>query len=146
MVLPASFGLFQGLMPIAGFLAGSFAAAFLERYAGIVSFLILGIIGGNMIASSVRGSDGEGALSTLSATTVFVQAVATSIDAFAVGVSFVAEGIAVAPAAAVIALCTFVLCCAMLLIGPALARKLGSKAELVGGIILVLIGLRNLLS
>ena len=142
MAMPILFGLFQGLMPLAGYFAGDLAASFFERYAGIVTFLILGIIGGKMIWDAFHGGD-EGK-EDVSFKVMLLQAVATSIDAFAVGVSFVAMQVNVWLAVSVIACCTFFCCFSMLLVGRKVGPHLGQRAQVIGGVILILIGIKSL--
>jgi putative Mn2+ efflux pump MntP len=151
-LMPVFFGLFQGLMPLLGYFLGGVAAALIERYAGIVTLVILGIIGGNMIREGAEALlspedeplEREGA--RLTVPTLLFQAVATAIDAFAVGVSLRAQAVDILLSSAVIC-CTTALCCvAALFIGKRLGRLLGDRAEVVGGIVLVLIGLRAFLS
>ena len=140
MLMPLMFGLFQGIMPLAGYYAGDLAASFIERYAGIISLLILGIIGGKMIWDAFH--EGDEGKSDISLSVVLLQAVATSIDAFAVGVSFVAGQANIWFAAPIIALCTFSTCLIVLFVGRRFGNKLGQKAQVVGGIILILIGIK----
>lgn len=143
--MPIVFGLFQGIMPAAGYFAGSFAASIIEAYAGIVAFVILAFVGGKMIYDGVH-DDGElDQEEGFSWSMLLLQGVATSIDAFAVGISFVAEQAPVVQCSCIIALCTFVLCCIMLVVGRKLGVLLGQKAQIIGGIVLVLIGLKALL-
>ena len=144
LAMPIAFGLFQGLMPALGYFAGSFAASLIETYAGIVAFVILGIIGGKMIYDGIK-DDGElDQEEGFSWSMLLFQAVATSIDAFAVGVSLVAQQAPIVQDACIIALCTFLLCCVMLVIGRKAGLLLGQKSQIIGGIILVFIGLKAL--
>ena len=144
--MPIAFGLFQGLMPLLGCLAGSLAASIIESYAGIVAFVILAFVGGKMIWDGVHdGDDEEAEAKELTWPALIMQAIATSIDAFAVGVSFVASGAPVLLSAAIITLCTFLLCCLMLVIGKKVGNMLGQKAQIIGGVVLVLIGLKALI-
>ena len=142
MLMPLFFGLFQALMPVAGYFAGELAAGFIERYAGIVSLIILGVIGGKMIWDGLRGDDEGKSSVTIGA--LLLQAVATSIDAFAVGVTFAAQQTSIALAAPVIGVCTFVCCLIVLAIGRRLGSHFGSKAQVVGGVILIIIGIKNM--
>lgn len=148
MAMPILFGLFQGLMPITGFFISGFAADFIQRYAGIISFIILGFIGGKMIWDALKGGGEDGAEvvgDSISYRTLLFQAVATSIDAFAVGVTFAASSVNIWVAAVIIACCTFLCCLLMLAIGKKVGSWLGDKATLVGGIVLVIIGIKALL-
>ena len=164
MLMPVAFGVFQALMPVLGFFAGTVAAGFIERYAGIVSFAILALIGGAMIREGARelrhggeaASDVEkvaGAVAgaaegrrRLTVRMVLVQAVATSIDAFAVGVSFLASGAPIALAAPVVGVTTFACCVVALLAGKRFGALLGDRAEIVGGVVLLAIGVKALLA
>lgn len=137
--MPVMFGLFQGLMPVAGYFAGSLAATFIERYAGIIALVILGAIGGKMVWDGFHETCD---IRQVSYKVLFLQAIATSIDAFAVGVTFVGGDVNVWIAAGIIALCTLVLCALMLAIGTRFGDKLGQHAQVVGGIILILIGVK----
>ncbi|MGN0287845.1 MAG: manganese efflux pump MntP family protein [Atopobiaceae bacterium] len=159
-MMPVMFGLFQGLMPLLGYFLGGLAADLIERYAGIVTLVILGIIGGNMIREGVAAlreastesdegqdqgdtSNGNGApKQRLTMATLTFQAVATAIDAFAVGVSLRAMGVPIVSSASIIALTTAICCTIALFVGHKLGDLLGDRAEVVGGVVLVIIGLR----
>lgn len=146
MSMPVAFGLFQGLMPALGYFAGSFAASVIDAYAGIVAFAILGFIGGKMIRDGIQATGEFQENAGLGFSMLIMQAIATSIDAFAVGISFVSSSTPIAQSACIIAACTFVLCCLMLLLGRKLGALLGERSQIVGGAILVLIGIKALLS
>lgn len=145
LAIPAAFGLFQGLMPVLGFFAGSLFADLINRYAGIVTLIILAGIGLNMIREGLSG-DPERPCEEKKLTffALLAQAVATSIDAFAVGVSFCAGGANIFFAAPVIAVTTF--CCSLLalVVGSRFGTALGRRAELLGGAVLILIGVKAL--
>lgn len=142
LLMPLFFGLFQALMPVAGYFAGELAATIIAKYAGIVSLVILGVIGAKMIWDGVRGED-EGRANLTVATLLF-QAVATSIDAFAVGITFAAQQVGIWNPAALIGLCTFVCCLVILFVGRRVGTHFGAKAQIVGGIVLILIGFKNM--
>ena len=158
MLMPLMFGLFQGLMPVAGHLLGGLAAEVIETYAGVITLVILGLVGGNMIREGVcarRGAGEQGGpeepgagpvARRLALVTVLAQAIATAIDAFAVGVSLRAQAVSVVVAAPVIALTTFLCCVAALALGRKLGEVLGDRAQVAGGIVLVLIGLKAFLA
>ncbi len=158
MLMPLMFGLFQGLMPVAGYLLGGLAAEVIETYAGVITLVILGLVGGNMIREGVCALRGAGeqdgpeepgagpVARRLTLVTVLAQAIATAIDAFAVGVSLRAQAVSVVVAAPVIALTTFLCCVAALALGRKLGEVLGDRAQVVGGIVLVLIGLKAFLA
>lgn len=154
LLMPVLFGFFQGFMPLVGYVLGGLAAELIERYAGIITLVILGFIGTNMIREGVgalragedEAADAERRASRLTLGLLLFQAVATAIDAFAVGVSLRAEQVAIVPASVLIC-CTTAACCVVaLVIGKKLGRLLGDRAEVVGGIVLVCIGLRAFLA
>lgn len=150
-LMPVTFGLFQGLMPLLGYFVGGLAAEVIERYAGIITLVILGIVGGNMIREGAEAllhpgeDEAEHAgpvAKRLTMVTILAQAFATAIDAFAVGVSLRAQAVNIVVAASIIALTTFVLCLVALAMGRKLGEVLGDRAQVAGGIVLVLIGLK----
>ncbi len=148
---PVAFGLFQGLMPVAGYYLGGLIGNFIETYAGIITLVILGIIGGNMIKEGVEAlrspesdesRDAPDAVRMLTLPVVTMQAIATSIDAFAVGVSLRAQSVEIFGAATIIAVTTLACCLVAMAIGRRFGDKLGDKAQVVGGIVLVCIGIK----
>ena len=145
MGMPIAFGLFQGIMPALGFFAGSFAAELIDAYAGVVAFVILGFIGTKMIKDGVMATGEVEKGSGLGIVTLLAQAVATSIDAFAVGVSFVSSNAPIALSSTIIGVCTFTLCILMLAVGRKMGALLGERAQVVGGVVLIAIGLKALL-
>lgn len=143
LAMPAAFGLFQGLMPALGFFAGSFFADLISRYAGIVTLVILGGIGLNMVHEGLHPDPEQScADKQLTLRMLLAQAVATSIDAFAVGVSFCAGGADIFFAAPLIALTTFLCSLIALFVGRRFGGMLGHRAELLGGAVLILIGVK----
>ena len=113
--------------------------------------MILGIVGGNMVREGAEAllhpgeDEAEHAgpvAKRLTMVTILAQAFATAIDAFAVGVSLRAQAVNIVVAASIIALTTFVLCLAALAMGRKLGEVLGDRAQVAGGIVLVLIGLK----
>ena len=142
--MPAAFGAFQGIMPFLGYFLGSFFREILEKYQGIVAFLILGVIGAKMIIDSIREKD-EKTEDTLSITVLLAQAVATSIDAFAVGVGFAGTNINIISASSLIALTTFILILIAIPAGQKLGEILGKRAKIIGGIVLIAIGIKSLI-
>ena len=134
-------------MPLVGFFLGGIVGDIIETYAGIVTLVILGIIGGNMIKEGVSALCGPEASCSLEAErltagVILMQSVATSIDAFAVGVSLRAVNVDIAVSAAIIALTTCACCFVALGLGKRFGSVLGDKAQIVGGVVLVLIGLK----
>lgn len=144
----AWFGIFQAGMPVAGFYLGS---AFADKITSIdhwIAFVLLSIIGANMIKEAF-GKDEEKADASLSFKTMLVMAVATSIDALAVGVSFAFTEFKpeyfVYLAFVIIGITTFTLSAIGVKIGNIFGTKYKSKAEFAGGFILILLGLKILL-
>ena len=146
--MPVLFALFQMGMPIAGFFGGTLIAPVIEAYAGIVSLVILGFVGGKMIIEAVRELREPEECSTqrLTYPTIFFEAIATSIDAFIVGVSLAASGANIVLYGGAIGVMTLLCCIAMLIVGRKLGAHFGPKAEIAGGIVLIIIGLRAFLS
>ena len=156
MRMPLFFGLFQFGMPLAGYFVGGIAAELIEKYAGIVSLVILGVIGLNMLYSGYKAlkedaseedeeeaqQDAQQGATTLSYGKLVFQAVATAIDAFAVGVSFRAHSVDILVASVLFGIITAILCTIALCIGKKLGSLLGDRAEMVGGVVLILIGLK----
>ena len=152
MRMPLFFGLFQFGMPLAGYFVGGIAAELIEKYAGIVSLVILGFIGSNMLysgytalkedASEEEEEEAQQSATTLSYGKLVFQAAATAIDAFAVGVSFRAHSVDILIASALFGIITANLCTIALFIGKKLGSLLGDRAEMVGGVVLILIGLK----
>lgn len=139
----AWFGGFQALMPLIGYFAGRFFAEKLTRYDHWVAFILLLFIGGSMIKESL--CEEEESNDAMDIKTMFLLAVATSIDALAVGVTFAFLKVAIIPAVVFIGVVTFVCSAVGIKIGSIFGTKYKSKAELCGGIILILIGLKILL-
>ena len=168
-LMPVFFGAFQALMPLLGYFLGGLAAELIERYSGIVTMVILGIIGANMVREGVqalRASKAEGSADAsdpagdsdpadaaagekspkrLTLAILVLQAIATAIDAFAVGVSLRAQVVNLPFAVCVIGLTTFVCCVVALLAGRRLGSLLGDRAEVAGGLVLIGIGIKALL-
>lgn len=141
------FGVFQAGMPIIGYYL---ARSFSDKITGCdhwIAFALLAIIGANMIREAFKRDDGDEPDASLKFSKMLVLAVATSIDALAVGVSFamVQPVCGIFPAVAMIGVVTFILSVAGVKIGNAFGVKYKAKAELAGGIILVLLGIKILL-
>lgn len=147
LLIAGLFGMFQALMPLVGWFIGSGFAELIKAYDHYVALAALGIIGGKMIIESImelRSGSGAAVPSGLSLPELLLQAVATSIDALIVGISFAGTGTDILPAAAVIGVVTFGLSLFGALGGRRFGLLLGTKASLIGGIILVAIGVKTL--
>lgn len=138
------FGAFQALMPLIGWLLGAAFADMIAEVDHWIAFVLLAFIGGNMIRESL-GHGEEDCDPSLAPLTMLVLAVATSIDALAVGVTFAFLRVDILPAVALIGVCTFVISAVGVKVGNVFGARYKSKAELFGGVVLVLIGLKILL-
>ena len=138
------FGGFQALMPAIGYILG---AQFQEAIASIdhwIAFVLLALIGGNMIHEALD-NDEEEADASLDVKTMFLLAVATSIDALAIGITFAFLKVIIIPAVCFIGLVTFIISFTGVKIGNVFGARYKNKAEIVGGVILILLGLKILL-
>ena len=140
----AYFGGFQALMPLIGYLLGVRFQSMIERVDHWVAFVLLAIIGINMIREAL-GSEEESLDASFSFKTMLLLAVATSIDALAVGVTFAFLNVQIVPAVCFIGAVTFVLSMLGVRLGSVFGTKWKQRAELAGGAILVLIGLKILI-
>ena len=144
------FGGFQMLMPIIGFFLGSLFAEAIETFDHWVAFGLLVIIGINMLKEALEkedeSDDNPEKDADLSVKTMFLMAVATSIDALAVGISLAMVGsVNIWLAAAFIGICTFLLSALGVKIGNVFGSRYEKKAEFTGGVILILLGVKILL-
>lgn len=138
------FGGFQALMPLAGYLLGSQFEKYITSIDHWIAFILLGLIGGNMIKESFSKEEEETS-STMYFKEMFLLAVATSIDALAVGITFAFLQVNILPAVSLIGITTFVLSVIGVKVGNLFGSRYKSRAELAGGIILILIGIKILL-
>ena len=139
------FGGFQFLMPLIGFFLGSSVKSYIESFDHWIAFGLLLIIGVNMIKESRESDDEKNETSTLTITKLTFQAVATSIDALAVGVSFAVLSVNIIEAGAIIGVVCFVISIIGSFLGKKASAALESHAELAGGIVLILIGVKILI-
>ena len=135
------FGGFQALMPLAGYLLGVRFQALITSVDHWIAFVLLVLIGGNMI----RETEEENLSDSFSFGTMLPLAVATSIDALAVGVTFAFLKVQIVPAVSFIGVTTFVLSCIGVKVGHVFGVRYKSRAELFGGAVLILMGLKILL-
>lgn len=149
LVIALFFGGFQALMPFLGWLLGNRFESYITNIDHWIAFVLLGFIGGKMVVEAIRDKGEEPEITEidppLDIKELFVLAVATSIDALAVGITFAFLEIPIVEAMLIIGITTFVISVAGVYIGNFFGNKYKSKAELVGGIILILIGLKILL-
>lgn len=149
LVVGAWFGGFQALMPLVGYLLGTGFAQKIQSIDHWVAFVLLGLIGANMVKEALgdKAEDDEKEAvehSGFGVKSMFPMAVATSIDALAVGVSFAFLQVQIVPAVTFIGVITFVLSAVGVVIGNIFGAKYKSKAELVGGIVLIVMGIKIL--
>ena len=137
------FGGFQFLMPVIGYLLGFRFESVIESIDHWVAFVLLAFIGGNMIKESLGKA--EELNDDFGVKTMLLMAIATSIDALAVGITFAFLEVQILPAAGLIGVTTFLLSFVGIYIGNAFGIRYKSRAELAGGIILVVIGVKILL-
>jgi putative Mn2+ efflux pump MntP len=147
-VIALFFGGFQALMPLIGWLLGSQFSAYIQSIDHWVAFILLGLIGGNMIREAVEPEEEETACAVtdrLDLRRLLLMAVATSIDALAIGVSFACMKVEIVPAVCFIGVTTFVLSTMGTWVGGVFGTRFKNKAEFAGGAILVLMGGKILL-
>lgn len=142
LILGLAFGSFQALMPILGFYMSCFANEYVKSIDHWVAFILLSIIGAKMVYEAISKKDEPSSISILSFYTVTILALATSIDAFAVGISFACLSDKIFAPAAIIGLVTFAFSFFGVIFGSKIGEKAGKKSELIGGLILIAIGLR----
>ena len=138
------FGGFQAAMPLAGYLLGTGFSDSISSYDHWIAFLLLAVIGGNMVKEGLSASD-ECPDASLDVRNMTLLAIATSIDALAVGVSFAFLRVNIIPAISFIGVTTFLLSLVGVKAGNVFGNKYESRAEIAGGVILILMGLKILL-
>ena len=148
-IIAGTFGVFQAVMPLAGWLCVhtivELFSAF-ERFVPWIALALLGYIGGKMLMEGIKGEEAEEA-AELSAGALFMQGVATSIDALSVGFTISEYGWLMALVCSlIIAVVTFFICEAGLSLGKKFGTKLSGKASILGGVILIGIGLEIFIS
>lgn len=148
-VIALFFGGFQALMPAIGWLLGSRFEQYIVNVDHWIAFILLGWIGGKMIWDAVREKEGPDIVEQMDAPLdireLLVMAVATSIDALAVGITFAFLGTPILEASLIIGVTTFVICVIGVYVGNFFGSKYKRKASIAGGIILVLLGIKILL-
>lgn len=138
------FGGFQALMPMIGYILGSQFERFITAIDHWIAFVLLGIIGASMIKEAMSG-DEEHATASLDVKTMFLLAVATSIDALAVGVTFAFLQANIIAAVLFIGMTTLILSMIGVKVGNVFGLRYKAKAEIAGGVILILMGIKILL-
>lgn len=136
------FGVFQALMPLVGYLLGSGFKNVVSSVDHWIAFVLLGIIGINMIKEA---KSCEAVNDAMDVKTMLTLAVATSIDALAIGVTFAFLKVSIIPAISIIGTTTFVCCFIGVKLGSIFGEELKTKAEIVGGAVLILMGTKILI-
>ncbi len=143
-IIAIYFGLFQALMPVIGYFLGTTFESFVTSIDHWIAFILLSLIGGNMIKESFDSED-EKKNDNIDFKTMIVLAIATSIDALAVGITFAFFNVNVMLSAFIIGIVTFVISLLGVKIGNKFGDKYQNKAEFTGGLILIVLGLKILL-
>ena len=147
-IIALFFGGFQALMPFLGWVLGSQFANYIQNIDHWVAFVLLALIGGNMIREALSLEDEETSCAVdyrLDYKQLFLMAIATSIDALAVGVTFAFLRVMIVPAITLIGCTTFCLSLVGVVVGNFFGARYKRRAEFTGGVILVLLGLKILL-
>ncbi len=139
------FGLFQALMPMIGWAAGLTFYVYIHSFDHWIAFGLLVFIGARMVIDFLRGKEINEQKNILYFPTAFVLAIATSIDALAVGMSFAMIDILIIKPVLIIGMVTFLLCVAGVYIGNRFGQLFGRWLELAGGVVLIGIGIRILI-
>jgi putative Mn2+ efflux pump MntP len=142
----ATFGAFQAIMPALGWLAGRTVVNFISGYDHWVAFILLALVGGRMIWESFHHGDIKKQVDISKGVLLVTLAVATSIDALAVGLTFAFLKVNIAIACSIIGIVAFGVTIAGFTLGRKVRTWLGKYAEAIGGVILIAIGLRVLLT
>ncbi|MBM9460224.1 manganese efflux pump [Nocardioides sp. zg-536] len=145
LLLAGMFGLFQALMPVLGWVLAFWFADAVSAVTPWIAFTMLTLIGAKMLWESFGADEEEDVPSVVTMRSVLPLAIATSIDAAAVGVTFGVLEVDVAPAVLLIGVVTFVLSLGAVFLGSRVGERLGRGATVVGGLILIGIGVRVLL-
>lgn len=149
LVIGLFFGGFQALMPFIGWVLGSQFEQYITSIDHWIAFILLGFIGGKMVVEAIREKDEAVEVGKmdppLDLKEMFILAIATSIDALAVGITFAFLQVPIVEAISIIGITTFVISVIGVYVGNFFGNRYKKKAELAGGIILILIGVKILL-
>lgn len=137
------FGVFQALMPLLGFLLGGLIAGYIESFDHWIAFVLLGFIGGKMIFEAIKGEEKNDA--SVAFWTMLPLAIGTSIDAMAAGITLALSNVNIYLSIAIIGVITFVLSAIGVKIGNIFGAKFKTKAEIFGGVVLILLGIKILI-
>ena len=141
------FGLFQGLMPLIGYLIGHSFVSYFEQFIPWIALILLLFLGVKMIIEATKNNKEENSLNIITINAILIQTIATSIDALSVGVTFADYNFIQAfVTSLIIALTTFIICVPAHYIGMKFGDIFENKAEIFGGIILIIIGIEIFIS
>lgn len=141
----AFMGIFQGAMPLLGWAIGAVFRDYVTDYSNWIAFILLTLLGLKMIYEAFQNEDGK-STNILATKTLIILSIATSIDALVVGVTLSLIGLPLLLSALIIGIVTFMLCLAGFLFGKRLGSFFEGKVEIIGGIALIAIGIKLLLS
>ena len=144
-IIAAFFGVFQALMPALGYVLGT---TFANKIAAIdhwIAFILLALIGANMIKEALSSDDDECQDDSLRLGDLIMLSIATSIDALAVGITFAFFNVSLLRSVSMIGIITFIICVIGVKVGNVFGEKYKSKAELAGGLILIVMGAKILI-
>ena len=144
-IIAAFFGVFQALMPALGYVLGT---TFDNKIAAIdhwIAFILLALIGANMIKEALSSDDDECQDDSLRLGDLIMLSIATSIDALAVGITFAFFNVSLLLSVSMIGIITFIICVIGVKVGNVFGEKYKSKAELAGGLILIVMGAKILI-
>jgi len=139
------FGSFQTFMPLIGYLSGNILTYRIKEFDHWIVFLLLGIIGGKMIKDSISKKDEKIQKNTYQFSRMIILAIATSIDAMAVGITFALLKVNIYLAVVIIGFLTFLVSMVGVRLGNRFGIKYKSKAELIGGCVLIVLGIKILI-
>lgn len=144
-IIAAFFGVFQALMPALGYVLGT---TFANKIAAIdhwIAFILLALIGANMIKEALSSDDDECQDDSLRLGDLIMLSIATSIDALAIGITFAFFNVSLLLSVSMIGIITFIICVIGVKVGNVFGEKYKSKAELAGGLILIVMGAKILI-
>ncbi len=141
-IIATYFGIFQAIMPTLGYFLGVSIGNIINKFSGIVTFVLLSLVGLNMIKETFNGN--ENVDDNISFRTMFLLALATSIDAFAIGITFVFIETNVVLAIFLMGIITFILSFVGVKLGNIFGQKFEKHAKILGGLILIAIGIKAL--
>ena len=144
-IIALFFGGFQALMPAIGYVLGTTFASKIAAIDHWIAFILLGLIGVNMIKEALGKEDDECLDDALHFGDLIMLSIATSVDALAVGITFAFFNVSIVLSTSIIGFITFIICIIGVKVGNVFGEKYKSKAELTGGILLIIMGCKILL-